>query len=260
MSNLCSFVLCQFVHCLSLLDSFLVCFWENFPSARLCIACFSSQVSRYLDGSFMFLPMIPFSQTFGEKNNPICCISSWNLFEYLCQSKQRRISCNTFFLRSIPFGAPFGAQQWKFVSSLSIFVAFLEQMCPRQGLKTSGPENVPKPRLPPYRSPLSAVSSTCKEITSDKCYGSARLALFTASLTKKCVVWNCALNKWQCLHMSSQWEKCHKIDMNSSWSVVGPAPEGTSSMHSSWCEHRGACAECHSLESHLFMEGGFVCE
>ena len=51
-----------------------------------------------------------------------------------------------------------------------------------------------------YGSPLSAVSSTCKEIMWDKCYGSVRLALFTASLTKKCVVWNCALGKWQCLH------------------------------------------------------------
>ena len=30
-------------------------------------------------------------------------------------------------------------------------------------------------------------------------------------------------------------------------------------MHSSW-EHRGACAGLRSLESHLFMEGGFVCE
>ena len=66
--------------------------------------------------------------------------------------------------------------------------------------------------------------------------------------------------------MSSQWDKCHKIDMNSSksnsyfWSLVGPAPEGTPSMHSSWWEHRGACAGCRSVESHLFMEGGFVCE
>ena len=53
---------------------------------------------------------------------------------------------------------------------------------------SSGPENVPKPHLPPYRSPLSTTSSTCKEITWDKCYESVRLALFTASLTKKCVV------------------------------------------------------------------------
>ena len=66
--------------------------------------------------------------------------------------------------------------------------------------------------------------------------------------------------------MSSLWDKCHKVDMNSSksnsyiWSLVGPAPEGTPSVHSSWWEHRGACAGCCSVESHLFMEGGFVCE
>ena len=41
--------------------------------------------------------------------------------------------------------------------------------------------------------------------------------------------------------------------------LVGPAPEGTPSMHSSWWEHRGACAGCRSVESHLFTEGGFVC-
>ena len=44
------------------------------------------------------------------------------------------------------------------------------------------------------------------------------------------------------------------------WSLVGPALEGTPSMHSSWWEHRCACAGCRSVESHLFMEGGFVCE
>ena len=66
--------------------------------------------------------------------------------------------------------------------------------------------------------------------------------------------------------ISTQWDKCHEIDMNSSksnsyfWSLVGTAPQGTPSMHSSWCEHRGACAGCRSVESHLFMEGGFVCE
>ena len=31
-------------------------------------------------------------------------------------------------------------------------------------------------------------------------YGSACLALFTASLTKKWGVWSCALSKWQCVH------------------------------------------------------------
>ena len=132
-------------------------------------------------------------------------------------------------------------------------------MCPLQGLKM-----FPSPacRLI-YRSPLSAVSSTCKEITRDKCYGSVRLALFTASLTKKCVVWNWALSKWQCLHNGTSvtrsilnWSKSNSYF----WSLVGQAPEGTPSMHSSWWEHRGACAGCRSVESHLFMEGGLVCE
>ena len=67
--------------------------------------------------------------------------------------------------------------------------------------------------------------------------------------------------------MSSQWDKRHKIDMNSSkkqllyiWSLVGPTPEGTPLMHSSWWEHPGACAGCCNVESHWLMEGGCVCE
>ena len=103
----------------------------------------------------------------------------------------------------------------------------------RVDVPSSGPENVPKPGLLPFESPLSAVSSTCKEIMWDKCYGSVRLAL-TASLTKKCVVWNCALSKWMQMAMSSQWDKCHKIDVEFKqkqllyiWSLVGPTPEGT---------------------------------
>ena len=40
--------------------------------------------------------------------------------------------------------------------------------------------------------------------------------------------------------MSSQWDKCHKMDVNSRksnsyfWSLVGPTTEGTRSMHRSW--------------------------
>ena len=77
-----------------------VCFWENNPSARLCMLSFhvSSQVSRYLDGSFQ-LPLSPETDIW-KKLRPLSC-TSWNLFAYLCQSTQRRVSCNTFFLQSI---------------------------------------------------------------------------------------------------------------------------------------------------------------
>ena len=160
------------------------------------------------------------------------------------------------------------AYLWSSIWSLTVEVSFFFIDLCRFSIDSivdappSGPENVPKPGLLPYRSPLSAVSSTCQEITWDKCYESVCLALFTASLTKKCSLKLCTRQ----MAMSSQWDKCHKIDMNSSksnsyiWSLVGPATEGTPSMHSSWWEHRGACAGCRSVESHLFMEGGFVCE
>ena len=79
-----------------------------------------------------------------------------------------------------------------------------------------------RPKSAENRSPLSAVSSTCKEITWDKCYGSVRLALFTASLAKKCVVWNYALGKWQCLHNEttvtrSIWIQAETIPISEVW-------------------------------------------
>ena len=164
-TNLWSFPLCQFV-----------------PSAQLCMVSFHSMLAnpsffQYLDGSFQSSQTSPETgiwKTLKPNSNDLIVfrISSWYLFEYLCQSTQRRLSCNTSFLRSTSLELPFGA--WK-----------------RSQARPKSAEN---------RSPLSAVSSTCKEITWDKCYGSVRLALFTASLTTKCIVWNCALGKWQCLH------------------------------------------------------------
>ena len=256
---------------LSFLDSFFpsgLLLRKN-PSARLGMLSFHSMLPLKFQGTWMvpssYISLSPETDIWKKNSNRILifCISSWNMFEYRFQSMQRRISCNTFFLRSI---RTFCSSIWS--STVEVPFIFID-LCrfSRVDVPSSGPENVPKPRLPPYESPLSAVSSTCKEITWDKCYGSVRLALFTASLTKKCVVWNCALSKWMQMAMSWQWDKCHKIDMNSSkkqllyiWSLVGPTPEGTPSMHSSW-EHRGACAGRRSVESHLFMEGGFVvCE
>ena len=101
---------------------------------------------------------------------------------------------NTFFSQSIPF--------WSSIWSSTVKVPFIFiDLCRFSivDVPSSGPENIPKPRLPPYRS-LYAVSSTCKEKTWDKCCESVRLALFTASLTKKCAIRNCVLSKWQCLH------------------------------------------------------------
>ena len=122
-----------------------VCFWEKNPSARLCMLSFhvTSQVSRYLDGSFQVqYPFLP-KQT-SEKNSdriPICCKSSWNRFEYLCQSTQRRISCNTFFLQSI-------RTFWSSIWSSTVEVPFIcIDLCRFSILDVppSGSENVPKP-------------------------------------------------------------------------------------------------------------------
>ena len=123
----CSLPLCHFL----ILSFQVVCFWEKMLQHDF--ACCLSMLPLKFQGTWMVPSSYPFlpKQT-SEKDktstrNLIFRMSSWNLFEYLCQSTQRRISCNTFFFCKayVPFGAPFGAQQWKFPSSLSIFVAFL---------------------------------------------------------------------------------------------------------------------------------------
>ena len=54
-----------------------------------------------------------------------------------------------------------------------------------------------------------------------------------------------ALGKWQCLHNETSVTRSISSKSNSYfWSLVGPAPEGTPSMHRSWWSHRGACAGC----------------
>ena len=121
----CSLPLC---HCL-ILSFQVVCFWEKILQHDF--ACCLSMLPLKFQGTWMVPSSYPFppKQT-SEKNSdriPMFCTSCWNLLEYLCQSTQRRISCNTIFCKAyVPFGAPFGAQQWKFPSCLSIFVAFLE--------------------------------------------------------------------------------------------------------------------------------------
>ena len=178
-----------------------------------------------------------------------------NIFANQC----RRILCNIFFAKHT-FGAPFGTQQWKFLSSLPSLPLFYSRCALFRAWKYS---QAPPAALRYYRSPLSAVSSTCKEITWDKCYGSERLVLFTASLTKKSVVWNCALTanvKFYTMRQVSQDRYEFKQKQLLHLKSRRPAPEGTTSMHSSWWEHRGACAGCRNVESHSFMEGGLVCE
>ena len=117
--------------------------------------------------SYPFLP----KQT-SEKNSdriPMFCTSSWNLFEHLCQSTQRRISCNTIFLQSI-------RTFWSSIWSSRVEVPFiLIDLCRFSILYRCAPLGAWKcsqarpAALQCCGSPLSAVSSTCKEITRDKC-------------------------------------------------------------------------------------------
>ena len=169
----CSLPLCHFL----ILSFQVVCFWEKILQHDF--ACCLSMLPLKFQGTWMVPSSYPFlpKQT-SEKNSdriPIFCTSSWNLFEYLCQSTQRRISCNTFFCKAyVPFGAPFGAQQWKFPSSYRSLSLFYTRCAPFRAWKCSQARPA---ALQYYGSPLSAVSSTCKEITWDKCYAMEVCAL-----------------------------------------------------------------------------------
>ena len=145
----CSLPVCPFL----ILSFQVVCFWEKILQHDL--ACCLS-IPCYLS-SFEVRVLGWKAQT---EFNLIFCVSSWNMFEYLFQSMQRRISCNTFSLRSI---RTFWSSIWS--STVEVPFIFID-LCrfSRVDVPSSGPENVPKPGLPPFESPRSAVSSTCKEI------------------------------------------------------------------------------------------------
>ena len=77
-----------------------------------------------------FLPVTPFSGNRHLKKTQTefqCFVHLLEIFLNICANQRKEKSLATpFFCKAyMPFGAPFGAQQWKFPSSLSIFVAFL---------------------------------------------------------------------------------------------------------------------------------------
>ena len=146
-----SLLLCSLPVCPFLILSFqVVCFWEKNPSARLCMLSLhvTSQVSRYLDGSFQ-LSLSPETDIWKNSDRiPIFCTSSWSLFAYLCQWTQRRISCNTFF----------------FAKHTYLLELHLE-LNSGSSLHLSRSLSLFSTRCAPFRVwSLSAVSSTCIEI------------------------------------------------------------------------------------------------
>ena len=123
------------------------------------IKIFSSRVSgMVLLGMGSWIPMIPggllrFRKTSEKKKSNRTRISEYFVYSYIreiflniiCQSTQRRISCNTFF---------YDAYLWSSIWSSMVEVPFIViDLCSFS--KVDVPENVPKPgRDPLYRSPL----------------------------------------------------------------------------------------------------------
>ena len=76
-----------------------------------------------------FLPVTPFSRNrhLRKTQTEFQCFVHLEIFFHIFANQRKEESLATpFFCKAyVPFGAPFGAQQWKFPSSVSIFVAFL---------------------------------------------------------------------------------------------------------------------------------------
>ena len=129
----------------------------------------TSQVSRYLDGSFQ-LSLSPETDLWKENSKPnLYFVYVLEMFLHIFANQCKEESLGTSFFAKHTFSF------WSSIWSSTVEVPFIcIDLCRFSVLDVppSGPENVPKPCLPPYESPLSAVSSTCKEITWDKCYGS----------------------------------------------------------------------------------------
>ena len=200
-TNLCSFALCQLVPFFPFLSK--CSLLRNFSLSTTLHA-----LALKFQGTWMVPSNDPFlwkqtSEKFIKQNSNISYILETSFWMSLPINAKKTLLQHLFFATHT-FGAPFGAQRSNYLSSFSIFVAFLE-MCPLQGLKM-----FPSPACRLTGHHFSAVSSTCKEITWDKCYGSVRLALFTAGLNKKCSLKLCTRQ----MAMSSQWDKRHRINMN----------------------------------------------
>ena len=233
---------------LSFLDSFFpsgLLLRKN-PSARLGMLSFHSMLPLKFQGTWMVPSSYLFlrKQTSERKTQPnfnILYIFLKYVWIFLPINAKKNL-LQHLFLRSI-------RTFWSSIWSSTVEVPFIcIDLCRFSiDVPPSGPENVPKPGLLPYESPLSAVSSTCKEIMWDKCYGSVRLAL-TASLTKKCVVWNCALSKWQCLHNETTHPRRHPINaqflMGTSWRLCRVPQCRKSLTHGGWvCLWVASCHE-----------------
>ena len=130
-TNLCSFALCQFILSWFFLSKWSACEKTSFSTTWHVVFPFhvTSQVSRYLDGSFKS-SLCPETDIWKRQNiNPKSNISYvfvksvW--ISLPINAKKNRLQHLFFCKAYLAFGAPFGAQQWKFPSSLSIFVAFL---------------------------------------------------------------------------------------------------------------------------------------
>ena len=106
---------------LSFLDSFLpsgLLLRKN-PSARLGMLSFNSMLPLKFQGTWM-------KSSNRILNNILCIFLKYVWISFPINAKKNLLQHLFFAKHTYLFGAPFGAQQWKFLSSLSIFVAFLE--------------------------------------------------------------------------------------------------------------------------------------
>ena len=187
-----SLLFCSLPACPLLILSFQVFAFEKKSfSMTLHVLALKFQGTWMVPSDDPFLRKQTSEKALKPNSNDSLCEIFLNIFAN--QRKEESLA-TPFFLRSIPSELHLELNSRSFFLLYRSLSLFYSRCAPFR------PENVPKPVLPPYRSPLSAVSSTCKEITWEKCYGSVCLALFTESLTKQCSLKLCARQ----MAMSSQ--------------------------------------------------------
>ena len=170
-TNLCSFALCQFVPSWFFLSKWSAFEKKSFSTTLHVVFPFhvSSQVSRYLDRSFQWSLSLGNSNLKKKKrkqNSNILYIFVKYFWISLPSHAKKNLLQHLVFAKHT-FGAPFGAQQSSLFHLYRFLSLFYGRCAPFRAWKCSQARPA---ALRHYGSPLSAVSSTCRETTWENRY------------------------------------------------------------------------------------------
>ena len=197
---------------------------------------------QYLDGSFQWSQTL--QKQASEKHPPNRILMIWfrSYFVYLLeiflnifgnQRKEDSLGQHFFFAIRMPLHLPLELNSRSFFHLYRSEPLFYSRCAPFRAWKRSQA----RPKSAENRSPLLCrFEYLQRNNVGQMLWKRAPCSVHCKPDQEMCSVKLCT----QQMAMSSQWDKCHKIDMNSIksnsyfWRLVGPAPEGTRSMQRSW--------------------------